>query len=170
MRRVDEIRELFAYNRWANLRVLEAVRALSEEQFTQDLGSSFSSVRDTLVHTLSAEWVWLSRWRGVSPRAMPKEWESSTYGELREHWRQVEAEQRAFLSELTEVQLDDVVSYANLAGTAFASPLWQMLRHVVNHSTYHRGQAVTMLRQLGAPAPSTDLIHFFRTGGLEDAR
>lgn len=163
MSRIGEIRRLYDYNRWAHGRVLDAAAALSEEQFTRDLGSSFPSVRDTLVHILAAEWVWLSRWQGVSPRGMPDGWAASGSGELRERWREFEGRQREFLSDLTEARLDEVISYRTTGGEPFDSPLWQMLRHVVNHSTYHRGQVITMLRQLGAEAPSTDLILFFRS-------
>jgi uncharacterized damage-inducible protein DinB len=159
-----EIRELFRYNRWANRRVLAAVSRLDEDQFTRDLGSSFPSVRDTLVHVLAAEWVWLSRWNGVSPTDMPAGWRDSTYEGLRERWEVVGAEQLEFVATLDEGTLDRVIAYRTTAGEPFQAPLSQLLRHVVNHSSYHRGQVVTMLRQLGAEAPSTDLVLFYRSG------
>lgn len=165
MSRIGEIQELYEYNRWANGRVLDAVAALSEEQFTKNLGSSFPSVRDTLVHVLASEWVWLSRWEGVSPRGMPDGWASSQYDELRSRWREVEERQRQFVSGVTEAELDEAISYQTTTGEGFRTVLWQMLRHVANHSTYHRGQVITMLRQLGSEAVSTDLIHFYRTRG-----
>jgi uncharacterized damage-inducible protein DinB len=163
MSQLIEIKELYEYNRWANGRILDAVSHLSEDQFTQDLGSSFPSVRDTLVHTLAGEWVWLSRWNGVSPTRMPAGWKESSYEDLTRHWEGVQGEQFQFLSTLDEGSLDEVISYRTTAGEPLQSSLSRMLRHVVNHSTYHRGQVVTMLRQLGAGAPATDLILFFRT-------
>jgi uncharacterized damage-inducible protein DinB len=163
MARVREILQLYEYNRWANHRVLDAASALWEEDFTRDLGSSFGSVRDTLVHILASEWIWLSRWEGRSPREIPHGWATSGYAELRSHWTDVEERQRRFVAELTDARLDEVVSYRNTSDEQFHAPLWQMLRHVVNHSTYHRGQVITMLRQLGAEACSTDLILFFRS-------
>jgi len=163
MSQLIEILELYEYNRWANGRILDAVSHLTEDQLTQDLGNSFPSVRDTLVHMLAAEWVWLSRWNGVSPTRMPANWKESSYQELTGHWETVEGEQLQFLSGLDEGSLDEVISYRTTAGQPLQSSLSQMLRHVVNHSTYHRGQVVTMLRQLGAEAPATDLILFFRT-------
>ena len=66
-----ELRELFEYNGWANERILDVVTPLGADEFKRDMRSSYPSIRDTLVHTLSAEWVWLSRWQGVSPSAMP---------------------------------------------------------------------------------------------------
>jgi uncharacterized damage-inducible protein DinB len=65
---VPLIQELYQYNRWANDRVFEAVAALSPKDFTKDLDNSHPSVRDTLTHIISGEWIWLQRWKGVSPR------------------------------------------------------------------------------------------------------
>lgn len=162
MTRLDEIRQLYEFNRWANGRILEAAAALDPEPFDRDLGSSFPSVRATLAHILGAEWIWLSRWNGTSPTAPPA-WPLDDVASLRARWTEVEAGQAALLAALTEDRLDQVIDYRNLAGEPYRSPLWQMLRHVVNHSSYHRGQVTTMLRQLGAAAPATDLILYFRT-------
>lgn len=167
MSRLDEIQELFEYNRWANERILDAVSNLSEDEFTRDLGSSFASIRDSLVHVLAADWIWLSRWNGVSPSELPVGWKESGFGELRERMEEVEAGRSEFLGKLDEGDLDRVVSYRTTAGAPHRSRVSQMLRHVVNHSTYHRGQVVTMLRQLGSEAPSTDLILYFRTVAKE---
>lgn len=159
---VEEIKELYAYNRWANRRLLDAVSRLGSGEYTRELGSSFPSVRDTLVHILSAEWVWLSRWRGRSPAGIPDSWDVSTFDGLRAQWTEVERDQQAFVSDLTEGALGRSIAYRNTSGEPFEQPLGEMLRHVVNHSTYHRGQVVTMLRQLGAEATATDLILFYR--------
>ncbi len=163
---IDEIRGLYAYNRWANERILDACQALAPEQLGKGLGSSFSSVRETLAHIFAAEWIWLSRWNGVSPRGMPA-WELPDVASLRARWDEVEAERADFLSRQDDASLRKIVAYRNTKGEPFQSPLWQLLRHVANHSTYHRGQVVTMLRQLGAAAPSTDLVLFYREGGRD---
>lgn len=162
MERVGEIRNLYAYNRWANCSVLDAAGRLSPEELARDLGSSFPSVRETLAHVLGAEWIWLERWRGSSPPGFPESWDLSSLESLRAQWTEVEADQRAFVEELNEAALDRVVAYRNTRGTAFENPLWQLLRHVVNHSTYHRGQVITLLRQLGAEAVATDLVLYLR--------
>lgn len=164
MTRSQEIVQLFAFNQWARERLLGAVAALSDEQFTRDLGSSYPSVRATLVHIMSAEWVWLSRWNGISPTAMPAEWQSWDLAQIEAGWAALDAQLRSFVARLTGADLDRPVAYRSLGGDPFTSTLGQMLRHVVNHSTYHRGQVTTMLRQLGMPAPATDLILFYRDG------
>lgn len=163
MDRLASLNELYAYNRWANDRLLSAVERIPQPGIDQDLGSSFPSIRATLLHMLAAEWLWLSRWQGVSPQAMPAEWADASLGELRLRWREIEEQQQAFLGQLREEGLDHQVEYRKLAGDRMQSTVEQMLRHVVNHATYHRGQVVTMMRQLGHSPPATDLILYSRT-------
>src|SRR5262245_57801243 len=155
---MDEIVELFEYNRWANDRLLNSVEPLSTEQFTRDLKNSFPSVRDTMVHIMGAEWIWLQRWLGTSPTGAPHDWSVAALDTIRERWAEIEAERNAFLATLTPDSLAAPVSYRNTKGEPFTNPLGQLLRHVVNHSTYHRGQVATMLRQLDMPPISTDLV------------
>lgn len=163
MTRVDELRELFAYNAWARDRILDAAVELAPDDFVRDMSSSFPSVRDTLVHIMSAEWVWLSRLQGMSPAGMPDEWKTLMSDGVRAEWRAIDDGFRRSLDSLAETDLDRVVEYRNLAGQPMSSSVLQILRHVVNHSTYHRGQITTLLRQLGAMPPATDLIVFYRT-------
>jgi uncharacterized damage-inducible protein DinB len=161
--RTEEFRELYAFNRWATQRILEAAAALPRDQFERDMGSSFRSIRDTLVHMMSAEWVWLARWNGSSPTAMPAEWKECGLPRIEEDWAVLDGELQRFVGALAESDVDRLIAYRNIAGEPFTTPLSQMLRHVVNHASYHRGQVVTMLRQLGAAAPATDLIIFCRS-------
>ncbi len=159
---VEEIKELYEYNTWANRRIFEAAAKLSADAFTKDMKNSFSSVRDTLQHLIAAEWIWLSRWNGVSPTAFPTTWDTSSHAALQTKWKEVEADQKKFISGLNDETLKKDIAYKNMKGDPFSEPLWQLLRHVVNHSTYHRGQVTTLLRQLGAQAVSTDLVQFYR--------
>lgn len=158
---VDELRELFQYNSWANNRYLTAVSGLEEEEFGRDLGSSFPSVSDTLRHILEAEWIWLQRWLGTSPPDAP-DWDTSTPDALAREWAAFEESQRRFLATLDDAAAVRVIDYRNIAGIPYSNPLWQLMRHVANHSSYHRGQVGTMLRQLGKSVPTTDLIAFYR--------
>lgn len=162
MTRADEVRELFAFNRWANRRLLDAAAALDDDALARDMGSSFPSVLTTLAHIVSADWIWLRRWAGQSPTAAPAEWSLTSLASIRERWDEVEAERSAVLAELDDEALQREVDYCNTAGSAFTSRMDEMLRHVVDHSTYHRGQVVTMLRQLGGTPPATGLIVFYR--------
>jgi uncharacterized damage-inducible protein DinB len=152
------LRELFAYNYWARDRQLEACGALSQEQFERPLGSSFSSVRDTLAHLVGAEWVWLERFRGRSPRELPPCDEFPTLRAIREHWRSVEQGVWEYLAHLNEETLAQPLTYMNFGGQTWAYPLWRALLHLVNHQTYHRGQVTTLLRQLGIRPRPVDLL------------
>jgi len=157
---VSAIQGLYRYNTWANRRVFDAVSTLGQQEFTKDLGSSYPSVRDTLVHIVWGEWVWLQRWQGASPQAVFEPGDFPTCNAVRARWSEVEREQRVFLGAVTREQLLSVVRYVNRKGETWEYPLWRQMCHVVNHSTYHRGQLATLLRQLGAQPVSTDLLVF----------
>jgi uncharacterized damage-inducible protein DinB len=159
--RIDELRLLYEYNSWANHRILKAAEAVTQEQFLKDLGNSFPSVRDTLVHILGAEEVWFTRWQGSSPKALRDPAPLATVAAVRECWGGVEQRLRAFVEGLTQDDLSHMRTYTNLAGKTLTLPLWQQLQHLANHSSYHRGQVTTMLRQLGAKPIATDLIVFY---------
>jgi uncharacterized damage-inducible protein DinB len=159
----DDIRTLIDYNYWARDRVLDAVEPLTPEQFTRDMGNSFRSVRDTLAHMYAAEWIWYSRWVGESPTALPPADKFPDLASLRGEWHELEAKIRALFDGLDDRGIERVVEYKSPTFGPGASVLWQMLQHVVNHGSYHRGQVTTLLRQLGATPPkSTDLIGFYR--------
>ena len=158
----EEIVALTEFNAWANHRVLAAVEALTLDQFRRDLGSSYSSVRDTLAHILGVEWVWLERLQGRSPAALPTANDLADVTSLQTRWAEVENNFRDYMEELTKAELDEEVEYKTLSFGPGKNPRWQIIQHVVNHSTYHRGQIVTMLRQLGAKAVGTDLITYYR--------
>ena len=160
---LHDCRLLLDFHYWARDRMLDAVATLTPDQYTRDLGNSFRSVRDTVTHIYFAEWAWHLRWTGQSPTAPLTADMFPDVASLSQAWREHEARMRAFLERAGEEGLTGVIEYKLLSGQPGASILWQMLQHVVNHATYHRGQVTTMLRQLGAAAPkSTDLIVFYR--------
>jgi uncharacterized damage-inducible protein DinB len=159
---IDEARELFAYCAWANGRFFAAAGALTPDQLSATAASSFPSVRGTLGHIVAAEWVWLRRWRGESPVAMPAWVVESGLPELEDHLAAVQSDREDYLAGLTDPDLDRAIEYRTLAGKAQVNRLGDMIRHLVNHSTYHRGQVATQLRQLGATPPTTDLIAYVR--------
>jgi uncharacterized damage-inducible protein DinB len=159
---VEDFRTIYAYNSWANRRTLDACEALTPEQFTRDLGSSFRSARDTLVHICLVEFIWLERWHGRSPSSYTPATEFPVLASVRNHWNEIERNLQDYIASLTPADLDRVIAHKTMAGVPQAQPLWQMLQHLVNHGTYHRGQVSTLLRQLGAKPASTDLILFYR--------
>ena len=152
------LRLLYDYLRWADGRALEAASRLSAEQYVKDLGSSHKSVRDTLVHIASSQWMWLSRWKGTSPKAMWPAAEFPTLDAIRAKWTPLREELDAFVADQTEATLRRDVGYVTTDGKPKTFPLGPLMLHCVNHASYHRGQVTTLLRQLGAQPVSTDLV------------
>lgn len=162
----EDIRLLYEFNSWANHRSMSAAEKLTNEQFVKPLGSSFSSVRDTLAHIYGAEAIWFERFQGRSPSSLPDVKQFANLTSLREAWMQQEPRLLAFVRGLTQADLDRDFEYKTLKFGVYRNPLWQSMQHVVNHGTYHRGQVTTMLRQLGAEPILTDLMHFYRERSL----
>jgi uncharacterized damage-inducible protein DinB len=160
---LQDLRTMLDYHYWARDRLLDALEALSSEQFTRDLGSSFKSVRDTVAHTYAAEWAWYERWQGRSPTALLPYDQFADVASLRAAWTAHEVKMREYVGGLDDASVDRVIDYKLLSGAEGSTPLCQMLQHVVNHASYHRGQVTTMLRQLGAtPAKPMDMIAYYR--------
>jgi uncharacterized damage-inducible protein DinB len=159
---LDDLRSLYAYNEWANARFFEAVARLDESRRTAPLESSFPTVIDTLGHIVGAEWIWLSRWRGTNPTGVPDWLEAPTLEGLRSRLSRVESERAAFLEGLSVEDLERPLAYRTLDGTAHSTRLLDLLLHLVNHSTYHRGQLTTLLRQVGGAPPATDYVVYTR--------
>jgi uncharacterized damage-inducible protein DinB len=156
------LRTLFQYNQWADRRMVDACSTLTNEQFTRDLGSSFRSVRDTLVHLYGAEWVWNERIEGRSPTSLVGGTGFPDLASVRAKLEEMDSFYVDYVSRLTQADLDRVIHYKSFAGEEFSNPVWQTLHQLTNHASYHRGQITTLLRQLGAKPVTTDLIAFYR--------
>ena len=154
----DDVRVLVEFNYWAKNRMILAVSELTEEQFLRDLSSSFPSIRDTLVHMMSAERRWLSVWQGISvDPLMPESF--SDVASVTSCWETVEQDVRSFATTLTDVSRS--VSVPRPDGEVAVFPLNQLMQHVVNHSSYHRGQVATLMRQMGTTPAKTDVVSYF---------
>ena len=159
----QDLVDLVEYHYWARDRLLAAVAPLTADELTRGVGGSFESVRNTLVHMYGAEWAWMQRWKGESPAGLPGAATLDSLAAIREAWTALEREVRAYVAGLGEPDLDRVLEYRLFSGQPGSSRIRHMLQHVVNHATYHRGQVVTLLRNLGAAPPkSLDLIAFYR--------
>ncbi len=162
---VAEVRELFAYNAWADRHIFAALERLPAEPYFRDLKSSHGGIHGTLCHIVWAEELWLDRWVGKPNPAVPQGRDLTTLAAARERWERVEAARAAFLAGLTERRLDDTVTVQPSTGGEYVHTLREVFRHAVDHSSYHRGQIVTLLRQVGVTPPSTGLIVFYRQRG-----
>ena len=159
----DDLRLLIDYHYWARDRVLDAIATITPEQFIRPMGSSFSSVRDTVAHICAAERIWITRLKGETLQGLQTPDRLSDFDAARKEWAELEAEMREQLARLGPEAVEHTIEYQDLRGNDQSDVLWQMLQHVVNHGTYHRGQITTMLRQLdAAPPKSMDLIAYYR--------
>ena len=159
----DDLRLLIDYNYWARDRVLDAVATITPEQFIRPMGNSFTSVRDTVAHICAAERIWITRLKGENPQGLQKPDRHRDVDAARKEWAELEGEMRDQLARLGPKAVELTIEYQDLRGNDQSDVLWQMLQHLVNHGTYHRGQITTMLRQLdAAPPKSMDLIAFYR--------
>ncbi|MEX0821639.1 MAG: DinB family protein [Rhodothermales bacterium] len=164
---VDYIRTLYAYTDWANTRMLSAVDRVPPDRRHRDMGSSFPSMHDTLVHMVSSEWIWMARWTGTSPAGMEDADSPTDLDAVRSRWEALAARRTVFVGELTDDDLQRPLAYRNSRNEAFEQPLWELMCHTANHASYHRGQVTTMIRQLDGEPVSTDMIAYFRSDAYQ---
>lgn len=159
---LQDIRTLLAYDLWATDLQFKTIEGLAEPDYHKDLGSSMGGLHGTLVHIYAAQRIWLSRWRGESPTSLASPAEIPSLAELRKRWAELRDQMGVWISGLSEEKLQAHLTYHDLKGNRHSQPLVHQVQHVMNHSTYHRGQVTTLLRQLGTVPPSTDLIIYYR--------
>jgi uncharacterized damage-inducible protein DinB len=152
------------YTAWASGRLVEAAGKLSDEELRRDFKTSDHSVLGTLVHVYAADRVWLHRVRGT-PRATFIDAEDQSMEVLRKHWPPIHNGWQKLLEAETDASVLRKVPYKDLRGNAHETPLWQIILHVVNHGSHHRGQVSGMLRTMGHTPPILDLIFFYRENG-----
>ncbi len=156
------IARLYDYNFWADHRTIDSCATLTTEQLLKPVGGSFGSLRNTLAHIMDVEWLYLERWQGRVPPSLPKAEDYPDLAAIRARWKDVETNLTRYVGGLSDTDLQRVVEFRNTKGILYRHPLWEMMQHLVNHGTYHRGQVATLLRMLGTSAQATDLIAFYR--------
>ncbi len=156
----EYLEQLYDYNYWANKRYLTVAETLSEEQLFRKQGHSWDSIQAVFVHMMSSERMWPQRWHGEQGTFLdPKDFPTVT--SIREHWLEVERSMRAFIAEQTEKLLAYDVTYTNPKGEIFTLPLWQMMAHVPNHNTHHRGEVAAMFTSMNIPHPEEEVVQYF---------
>jgi uncharacterized damage-inducible protein DinB len=162
------LQELCRYNVWANEKFSVFIIEAGEEKCLMIQESSFQTIRDTLVHIWDAQHIWLERLQGRSPDAWPGMNFTGTTQQIAAELVKSSAKWELFVGGIEPGQVNSVVVYKNIRGQEFTSTVGQIVAHVMNHGTFHRGQIVTMLRVAGyKELKQTDLIAFFRLSGNE---
>jgi uncharacterized damage-inducible protein DinB len=155
--------QLAAYNIWANQRLLVLLLALPEEKQKQEIPSSFKSLYTTLLHIWDAESNWWQRMKLHEKIIVPSENFKGTMQDIANGLLLQNRQWQEWVNLATDAALDHVFQYQNSKKEQFKQPVYQMILHVFNHGTYHRGQLINMLRQLGVEKlPQTDFIVWSR--------
>jgi len=158
---VKDLEELYDYGYWANKRLFEVLSQITLEDFTRQVDGSPASIRNLLVHSMSAEWGWLSKCGGPerSSRLEPNDY--PTIESVIETWSKVENWVRAFLSTLRNQDLDRQIAFTTERGESRSLSLGSIMHHAANHSVHHRGQISLLLRMLGKPPGNIDILFYY---------
>jgi uncharacterized damage-inducible protein DinB len=157
---IDDLKRRYDYGYWANARLFAVISQLTPEQFTREVAGSWASIRNTLVHVMSAEWGWIARSGGPARGPQLKPDDYSTLSSVMEQWSIVEGYAREFLGTLTDADLDRVVEFTlDVTGTQ-AMSIGEMLQHAATHGVHHRGQIALLLRVIGMPPGNFDLLFY----------
>jgi len=160
----QDLQVLYAYNRWANGRILETAAKISTAQFVAPSDFPHGSLCGTLVHTLFAEWVWRLRWQGAAPSGhwKPEDFPSLTSLEIR--WQAEEIKLIEFVDGLVEERLTAEFDYISTEGNPHRRVVWETMVHLVNHGTQHRSEAAAILSAMGQSPGDIDLVVFLNEG------
>lgn len=156
--------QLANFNIWANNIVISWLEQINDEQWTQEIESSFNTIRETVLHMASAESAWYERMIKKENIDWFQKSFSGNKSEVIELWKTKSQHLFDFINHFEEERMNEILAFTRLNGEKQAMPYYQIFAHVLNHSTYHRGQLVTMLRQSGfTNVGSTDLLGYYRT-------
>jgi uncharacterized damage-inducible protein DinB len=157
------LKQYAAFNNWANQRIIEAILQAPEEKQQQEIPSSFPTLQATLLHMWDAESAWWQRIKLQERLIMPSDNFNGTLKDITTGITQLDQQWLEWVTNASEAAIEHVVQYYNSKKEHFKQPGWQIILHVCNHNTYHRGQLVSMLRQLGIEKiPATDFVIWTR--------
>ncbi len=165
----EMLRAHIDYTAWASERLVDAAAGLSEEELRRDFQTSEHSVLGTLAHIFGADRIWLFRLAGgENPGYLTTDADFSL-AVLQNDWPALYERWRLWAAGLTDASAERLVDYRDMKGNAHRQPLWQLVLHVVNHGTHHRGQVSGMLRAMGRVPPPLDLAVYYRQLGAAGA-
>ena len=158
---VTDLVSLFEYGSWQNEKLFPVLAELTTEEFTRSVAGAYGSLRNTLVHAMSAEWGWLDRCGGAPRGPALKADDYPTVDSLVSRWKEIERHGREFLAGLTDDGLARRVEFAFGGGPKHVLTVEEILRHAAMHGVHHRAQASLLLRTLGHAPPNIDLLRYW---------
>jgi uncharacterized damage-inducible protein DinB len=162
MIQTSDIRRWYDFAHWANNLMFDACESIDPDALQHATGSSFGSIIGTLDHLYGADWLWLERWLGRTPNRFPAGGVHTTIPQFRQAWRVLETQRDAWISSLTDDALVAHFAYRNIKGETYSYTLGELLFHVSNHATYHRGQIMQSVKQFGGSVTSSDYLYWLR--------
>jgi uncharacterized damage-inducible protein DinB len=157
----EVLRTQLEYSQWANRLLVDVAGTLGPEELTRNFGTADKSVLGTLVHIYASERTWLNRLLGEPPAAFATD-ADYRLSVVQEDWPALWQRWKEWADGVTDSVSHNSLSYKDLRGNDWKQPVWQIVLHVVNHSTHHRGQVSGFLRSMGHTPPPLDLIRYYR--------
>ena len=145
------------YSNWASRLLVDAVRALPPGELAKPTGISHHSILGTMTHLHFADWIWYTRVADAIEKP------AETLEALEREWPDLQARWEGFCDNLSDADLSRSIAYRSIRGYNGVASVEQVVMHLVNHGTLHRGQVMGMIRQLGIAPPGTDLLHYYMT-------
>jgi uncharacterized damage-inducible protein DinB len=159
---MDQIKELYDYDHWANERLWQAVAGLNLDQLSIDMHNGIGSILDTLLHIVSAAWLWRTRWQGGMPTSMLTIADFPTLKSIRTRWQEEEGQLQRFLTTLRDEDLNRELRYVRMTSDQiFTQPLWKTMLHLINHQTQHRSEIAMQLTALNHSPGELGMSNFF---------
>ena len=156
---------LYQYNTWSKAKILDAASNVTQEQFLAPTPFPHGSLRGTLVHALSGEWIWRRRWEGTPQNPSLKPEEFPTFESLRARWADEEPRFMKFVANLTDELLYARFKYVSTEGYPHERVLWEAMAHLINHGTQHKTEAAAILTGMGHSPGDIDLIVYLNEAG-----
>lgn len=161
---VTDLKLLYDFNYWARDKILTQAEKLDSVELHLPVESNYGSLQATLVHSLSAEWVWRLRCQEHhSPASLLPFEDFPTVASIQSFWQDEQAKMQTYLNSLHNDDLHQPVTYQRTGGRQETNMLWQILWHVVNHGTEHRSEAASILTAFGHSPGDLDFIHYQRS-------
>jgi uncharacterized damage-inducible protein DinB len=161
MSKLELISAFCDYSEWSNKRLLKTASELSAEEFSRPQGASWGSVESSFGHIVGAQIIWLSRWRtATSPGPIVEVQAIAGLEGITSAFEASHAGLREFVAGLTDQILEGVLAFTDSRGNTYQSALWELMLHVANHGTYHRGEIAMALTALGHSPGDLDYRRF----------
>ncbi len=167
---VKDLEDLYDYGYWADRKLFDVISQLRPDEFTRSVAGSYESVRNTMVHILSAEAGWLDRCGGPArgPKLNPVDF--PTIESVTQAWNRVEANVREFLAKLKDEDLARNVEFSFGQSEKYSMPLGELMHHAAIHGVHHRGQVAMLLRMLGRAPGDIDIFVYYAVKGAASTK